>query len=156
MRLEDIGLYHKMLNATPKDDLLLRFSSVFGDLTQAIPTELLANLIHFDYSRDMTFIAIGEGPAGEAIAYGVVDAFIAPGGEEAEYSILIHSELANTGLGKALMMKIIHYCRAQEIGSLFGLVLRNNKRMLGLCARLGFVRQTDDPEDDMVKVALGL
>jgi acetyltransferase len=156
MRLEDVGLYHKMLNSVPKNDLLLRFSSVFRDLTQAIPTELLANLIHFDYSRDVTFIAIGEGAAGETIACGVVDAFIPPGREQAEYSILIHSDLAGTGLGKALMVKIISYCRAQGVGTLFGLILRNNRRMLGLCARLGFATATDDPEDDMVKMALTL
>jgi acetyltransferase len=156
MKLEDIGLYHKMLNSVPKNDLLLRFCSVFGDLTQAIPTELLANLIHFDYSRDVTFIAIGAGAAGETIACGVVDAFVSPGREEAEYSILIHSDLAGTGLGKALMVKIISYCRAQGVGTLFGLILRNNRRMLGLCARLGFATATDDPEDDMVKMALTL
>jgi len=134
----------------------LRFSGVFRDLTQAIPTELLANLIHFDYSRDVTFIAVGAGAAGEAIACGVVDAFIFPGREEAEYSILIHSDLAGTGLGKALMMKIIAYCRAQGVGSLVGLILRNNRRMLGLCARLGFVTAADDPDDDMVKMVLAL
>ena len=156
IRLEDIGLYHKMLNSIPASDLNLRFCSVFGDLTQAIPTELLANLIHFDYSRDMTFIAVVAGDSSEPVACGVVDAFILPGREEAEYSILVRSDLAGTGLGKALMTKIINYCRAQGVGSLFGLVLRNNARMLGLCARLGFVRAGDANDDDMVKVVLAL
>jgi acetyltransferase len=156
MRIEDIRPYHRMLNAVPAGDLFLRFCSLFGDLTQAMPTELLANLIHFDYSRDMTFIAIGAGSRGEAEAFGLVDAFISPGRDEAEYSILLRSDLAGTGLGKALMAKIIAYCRAQGVETLFGLVLRNNVRMLGLCARLGFSTAPDTHDDDMVKVILPL
>jgi acetyltransferase len=156
IRGEDIPLYHDMLKGMPAQDLFLRFCSVFGDLTQAIPTELLANLVGFDYSRDMTFIAVGAGSTGKAEAFGLVDAFISPGREQAEYSILVRTDAAGTGLGKALMTKIIDYCRAREVSEIFGLVLRQNARMLGLCARLGFVQGSDDAEEDMVKVVLPL
>jgi acetyltransferase len=125
-------------------------------LTQAIPTELLANLIGFDYSRDMTFVAVGAGKAGHAESLGLVDAFISPGREQAEYSILVRADIAGMGLGKILMTKIIDYCRANGVGQLFGLVLRHNTRMLGLCTRLGFAQQSDDNDDDMVKVVLPL
>ena len=83
-------------------------------------------------------------------------AFIAPSRENAEYSILVRTDVAGSGLGKALMTKIIGYCRAQGVGSVFGLVLRNNAKMLGLCTRLAFVRAPDDDDDDMVKVVLAL
>jgi acetyltransferase len=156
MRIEDIRLYHEMLNSIPREEIYLRFCTRFGDLTQAISTELLANLIHFDYSRDMTFIAIGVGSGSEAEALGVVDAFIAPSREHAEYSILVRTDVAGTGLGKALMTKIIGYCRAQGVASVFGLVLRNNAKMLGLCTRLAFARAPNDDDDDMVKVVLAL
>jgi acetyltransferase len=156
IRLEDIPLYHDMLKGMPAQDLFLRFCSVFGDLTQAIPTELLANLVGFDYSRDMTFVAVGAGKAGHAESLGLVDAFISPGREQAEYSILVRADIAGMGLGKILMTKIIDYCRANGVGQLFGLVLRHNTRMLGLCTRLGFAQQSDDNDDDMVKVVLPL
>ena len=157
IQFKDVGLYHEMLNLTPKGELFLRFCASFGDVAHAIPTDLLANLALFDYSRDITFIAVGAGNAGKAEALGVVDAFITPSGERAEYSILVRSDLAGTGLGKALMTKMIGYCRAQKVGQVFGLVLRHNSRMLGLCARLGFVRAPDDgDDDDMVKVELPL
>jgi acetyltransferase len=155
IRLEDIKLYHEMLNATPKEQLFLRFCGQFGDITQAIPTELLANLLHFDYSRDISFIAVAAGSDGKPEALGLVDAFLSPDRDEAEYSILVRSELAGTGLGKTLMMKIITYCRAHGVGSLFGLVLRENSRMLGLCVRLGFAK-VPDQDDDMIKVVLPL
>jgi acetyltransferase len=156
IRIEDIRLYQKMLNKISTEELFLRFCGLFRDVTQAIPTELLANLIHFDYSRDITFIAIGAGSRGEAEALGVVDALILPSREQAEYSILLRSDMAGIGLGKALMTKIIGYCRAQRVSSVFGLVLRRNARMLGLCTRLGFTKATDGHDDDMVKVVLSL
>ena len=156
IRIEDIRLYHEMLNLIPKNELFMRFCNQFGDIAQAIPTEMLANLIHFDYSRDMTFIAISRDSTGAPEALGVVDAFPTPGRDQAEYSILIRSDMAGTGIGKALMTKIIGYCRAQGIASLFGLVLRKNERMLGLCARLGFVEMAEEDDEDMVKVVLPL
>ncbi len=157
MRSEDVRLYREMLDRIPKDDLYLRFCSQYSDITQAIPTDLLANLVHLDYSRDMTFIAVGADEAGVPAALGVVDAFLSAGGEEAEFSILVRSDQAGSGLGKALMTKIIDYCRAKRVDSLFGLVLRKNSRMLGLSKRLGFLRMQDDEADeDMVKVALDL
>lgn len=165
IRIEDLGLYREMLERIPRDDLFMRFCNQYSDMTQAIPTDLLANLVHFDYSRDMTFIAIGAdasadarpGAGGAPVALGVVDAFVLGGGHEAEFSILVRTDLAGTGLGKTLMTRIIDYCRAKGVETLFGLVLRKNARMLGLAKRCGFVRVTDDEEDeDMVKVALEL
>jgi acetyltransferase len=54
------------------------------------------------------------------------------------------------------MQKIIAYCRAQKVASIFGHVLRKNTRMLGLCAKLGFVRGSVVEDDDTVRVGLTL
>jgi len=158
IRIEDAPLYRAMLDRIPGDDLFLRFCNLYSDITQAIPTDLLANLVRFDYSRDMTFIAIAADDAGRPEAIGVADAFVSAGGEEAEFSILLRSDLGGTGLGRALMTKVIGYCRAKGVRTLFGLVLRRNARMLGLAKRLGFVRAAahDDDDEDMVRVELAL
>jgi acetyltransferase len=155
MRLQDIRLYRRMLERIPADDLFLRFFGVIRDVAHAIPIDVFANLIHLDYSRDMTFVAIGATGSGEPEALGVVDAFVSPGRDNAEYSILVRSDLARTGLGLALMQKLINYCRTQEIRFIFGIVLRRNARMLGLCAKLGFIASAAD-DDDSVKVTLTL
>jgi acyl-CoA synthetase (NDP forming)/GNAT superfamily N-acetyltransferase len=156
MRLDDIRLYRKMLDCCSPDDLFLRFFSVVGDTAKAIPTDLIANLIHLDYSRDMTFVAIGADSADEPEALGLVDAFISPGRERAEYSVLIRSDLAGIGLGLVLMQKVITYCRAQKVATIFGHVLRKNVRMLALCAKLGFVTGSVDEDDDFLIVSLTL
>jgi acetyltransferase len=156
MRTEDVVLYRKMLDVIPAEDLFLRFCSVFGDATAAIPTELIANLIHFDYSRDMMFVAIGANSSGEPEVLGVAEAFLLLGREQAEYSILVRSDLGRSGLGSVLMEKVIGYCRSRRLKSVFGLVLRRNTPMLALCAKLGFAKESSDEDDDMIKVVLRL
>jgi acyl-CoA synthetase (NDP forming)/GNAT superfamily N-acetyltransferase len=159
IRIEDVPRYRAMLERIPKDDLFLRFCNQYADIALAIPVDLLANLVRFDYSRDMTLVAVAADATGAPEILGVVDAFVSPGGEEAEFSVLVRSDLGGSGLGKLLMERIIDYCRGRGVATLFGLVLRRNPRMLGLAKRLGFVRVADEEEEedeDMVKVVLAL
>ncbi len=56
---------------------------------------------------------------------------------------------------KALMQKIIAYCKGREIQSILGLVLKDNSGMRGLAKQLGFSTRSD-PDDDMVTMTLDL
>ncbi len=155
LRPEDDGAYAEMLAQVTPGDLFLRFCSRFGGDANSIPRDLLAKLVLIDYDRDMSFVAISAGEGGRHEMLGVVDALASSDRSEAEYSIILRSNLKGTGLGKAMMMKIIRYCRSQECARIVGLVRRDNQPMRGLCARLGFSSRTD-PEDDMVTVTLPL
>ena len=155
LRPEDDGLYRDMLLHVAPHDHFQRFCSRFGGEANTIPPDLLAKLIHIDYDRDMTFIALSAGEDGKPEALGVVDALAAPDRTEAEYSIMLRSDLKGTGLGKIMMEKIIAYCRSQKFGKVVGMVLRNNQPMRGLCTRLGFSCRAD-PDDDMVTMTLPL
>ena len=44
------------------------------------------------------------------------------------------------------MRRLIDYARRRGIGEIFGQVLGENRRMLGLCRSLGF-EETADPDD---------
>ena len=89
------------------------------------------------------------------MALGVVDAFVSPDNDEAEFSILLRSDLKGTGLGKRLMQKIIAYCKERKIQRVVGLILRENHAMRGLATHLGFATRSD-PDDDMVTMTLHL
>lgn len=144
-----------MLVQVSPGDLFLRFCSRFGGDANTIPRDLLAKLVLIDYDHDMSFIAIASGEGGRHELLGVVDALASTDRAEAEYSIILRSDLKGTGLGKAMMMKIIRYCRSQEYAKIVGMVRRDNQPMRGLCTRLGFSSRTD-PDDDMVTVTLPL
>lgn len=155
LRPEDDADYADMLAHVTPRDLFLRFCSRFGGEANSIPRELLARLVLIDYQRDMSFIAFSAGEGGRAEALGVVDARASADCAEAEFSILLRWNIKGTGLGRALMEKIIGYCRVQEFGKIVGLVLRDNQPMRGLCTRLGF-RTRIDPDDNMVTMTLPL
>ena len=155
LRPEDEVYYRDMLAHVAPHDLFLRFCSRFGGEANSIPRDLLAKLIHIDYDRDMTFIALAPGEGDRLEALGVVDALAFADRSEAEYSIMLRSDLKGTGLGKLLMERIIAYCRAQKFGKVVGMVLKNNQPMRNLCRRLGFIC-TSEPDDDMVTLTLPL
>jgi len=158
IRIEDVPLYRAMLDRIPPDDLLLRFRTRYSDIADAIPNELLANLARFDYSQDLTLIAVGADATGAPEALGVVDAMVSAGGEVAEFSVLVRADCAGTGLGRRLTERIIAYCAGRGVKSLFGFVMRRNARMLGLAERLGFRQATDDAagREPVVRVILTL
>jgi acetyltransferase len=155
LRLDDIGLYQAMLARIAPDDIFLRFCTRFGGDANTMPTDLLAKLIHLDYDREMTFIALAAGKGGQPEALGVVDAISTWDPAEAEFSVIVRSDLKGAGLGKVLMNKIIDYTREKGRERLMGVVLRKNTGMRGLATRLGFTTD-DDPDDDMVTVRLSL
>ena len=150
---EDIPLFQELLAHTEHDDLFLRFCTNFPADIKGIPPQILASLVRPDYDRQMTFIAVAAGKDGQPEALGVVDAFASADHAEAEFAVLIRSDLKGGGLGKILMHKIIRYCRERQIDTLFGIVLRDNHGMLRLATRLGFATKN---EHDMVRVSLAL
>jgi acetyltransferase len=68
---------------------------------------------------------------------------------DAEFGVIVRSELKGTGLGLLLMQKIIGYLRTQGTQRLVATVLDSNQRMLKLASDLGFVEDVskDDGED---------
>ncbi len=149
MKPEDELLVGAMLGRVTAEDLRLRFFAPLKSFSHAF----LARLTQLDYAREMAFIAIEEG-SGEAA--GAVRLHADPGHVEAEYAILLRSDLKGIGLGRALMELIIDWAKAENLQRVHSQVLAENAPMLALCRDLGFEIRTD-PDDISVKsVALDL
>ncbi len=69
---------------------------------------------------------------------GVVRAISTPDLSDAEFAILVQSDLKGVGLGKLMMEKIIRYAKEQGIGQLSGMTMPSNRGMVNLAKRLGF------------------
>jgi acetyltransferase len=100
----------------------------------------------------MAFIAVG--PDGDTL--GVVRTMTDPDNHATEFAIVVRSNLKGQGLGGVLMTKMIEYCRARGTGFMEGQVLRENRRMRGFVASLGFEERDIDDEPDVVSVVLDL
>ena len=132
IRPEDEPAHRAFFERLDRDDVYFRFFNMVREM----PHSQLARYTQIDYDREMAFIAYRSGTPDETL--GVVRAVTDPDNERAEFAVIVRSDFKGKGLGKALLLKLIHYCRARGTRRLAGQVLDNNRAMLGLAHDLGF------------------
>ena len=123
---------------------------------RSIERSELARLTQIDYAREMAFVATAAGEDGQEETLGVVRATCDPDNIDAEFGIVVRSDLKGSGLGERLMRKLIEYLRAKGTRRLVATVLRENTRMLDLARLLGFTIDREQPDPDVVAIALPL
>ena len=134
IRPEDEPAHRDFLSRLSPEDMRFRFFGVVREMTHAD----LARFTQIDYDREMAFIATIPGAAGGSETLGVVRAVADPDNQEAEYAIVVRTDLKGQGLGRALMEKIIRYLRQRGTREVVGTVLPENRAMLELVRRMGF------------------
>ena len=150
IRPEDEALYRDFFAKVTLSDQRLRFFTAAPNLSH----RFLAQLTQIDYAREMAFVAVSEqGSSLEGVVRMVAD----PDYNEAEFAILVRSDLKGCGLGWQLMQHLIAYARAEKLQSLYGSVLADNRTMLQMCRELGFIveYQPDDVSVRTVRLQLG-
>jgi acetyltransferase len=138
IRPEDEAQHLAFLARLDPDDIRMR---VFYS-RRSIEHAELARLVQIDYALEMAFIAVTREPddaGGTEQTLGVVRAIADPDNRDAEFGIIIRSDLKGQGLGSLLMEKMISYLRAHGTQRLVGIVIAENRGMLALAQRLGFV-----------------
>lgn len=149
IRPEDETLYGPFLSKLSTQDIRFRF---FGLMVK--PThEQIARFTQIDYARAMAFVAIDPG-SGELV--GVSRLAANPDYTEAEFAVVVRSDLQGRGIGWALMQTLVEYARAEGIGCLYGDVLRWNVGMLKLCRDLGFAESLNAEDHELVRFRLPL
>jgi acetyltransferase len=121
-------------------------------MIRVMPHSELARYTQIDYEREMAFIAYTPD---ERETLGVVRAITDPDNARAEFAVIVRSDVKGRGLGRALLEKMIRYCRARGTRELVGQVLAENRRMLSLARDLGFQAHYD-AEARVIEVRLAL
>jgi acetyltransferase len=151
IRPEDEALHMEFLQHLDPEDVRMR---VFYSRRTMERTEL-ARLVQIDYAREMAFVAQAMGPDGKPQILGVVRASTDPNNVQAEFGLIVRSELKGQGLGRLLMEKLIAYQRTQGTQQLVATILNQNERMLKLAKKLDF--EIDHPSaDDVGTRVIGL
>jgi acetyltransferase len=127
----------------------LRFFAPVKDIGHAF----IARLTQLDYARAMAFVALDRS-SGEML--GIVHLHADANYRNAEYAILVRSDLKGRGIGWLLMQAIIEYARTEDIRRIEGQVLRDNATMLVMCSELGFRSAPDPADPGIVDVSLDL
>lgn len=136
IRPEDEAQHLAFLESLDPADVRLR---VFYS-RRSIERSELARLTQIDYEREMAIVAVALGPGGAQETLGVVRAVADPDNIDAEFGIIVRSDLKGMGLGKLLMIKLIRTLREHGTQRLVATVLTENHRMLALAQGLSFVQ----------------
>ena len=149
IRPEDEPAHKQFVLKVSDEDRYKRFFADVGELGH----EELARMTQIDYDREMAFVAVGQDGAFSQQILGVVRAISNPDLSDAEFAILVRSDMKGLGLGKLMMEKIVRYARERGIGQLSGMTMPSNRGMINLAKRLGF--QIDiQLEDGVVNMVL--
>lgn len=145
IRPDDAALEQAFVAALAPETRYFRFMMNVRELTPG----MIERFTQIDYRHELALIALegestGEGTGERMCAV----ARITPSGghEECEFAIVVGEWMQGSGLGRALMDRLMAAAAERGYRSIYGLVLAENVRMLGFCESLGF-RATADEED---------
>jgi len=151
IRPEDEAQHLRFLEQLDAIDIRMR---VFYS-RRSIERSELARQTQVDYERELAYIATRSTADAEE-TLGVVRAVIDPDNADAEFGIVVRSDLKGGGLGEMLMHKLIGHLRERGTQRLVATVLAENARMLELARDLGFSVAPPQPGEDTVNIALPL
>jgi acetyltransferase len=146
IRPEDEAQHREFLEAANPEDLRMRFFQAPHHLSH----DELARLTQIDYEREMALIVVDEHAEGGPRTLGVARLVRDPDNFEAEYAVMVRSELKGKGLGRLLMRALLDYATSRGTQRIVGYVLRENCAMLGLAKDLGFDCRRDEHEPSSV------
>ncbi len=135
IRPEDETQHLRFLARLDPEDVRMR---VFYS-RRSIEHSELARLTQIDYERETAIVAVAPGPDGAEETLGVARAVADPDNIDAEFGIIVRSDLKGTGMGLLLMRKLIRTLREHGTQRLVATVLAGNDRMLALAHDLGFL-----------------
>ncbi|MBI2880545.1 MAG: GNAT family N-acetyltransferase [Candidatus Tectomicrobia bacterium] len=151
IRPEDEPAHYAFVSRLTPEDIRFRF---FG-LVREFPHSQMARFTQIDYNREMAFIAQAPDEHGKPETLGVVRTVMDPDNRNAEFAIVVRSDLKGQGLGHALLEKMIRYCRDRGIREVVGQALSDNVAMLRLAETFGF-KSRKLPGENAVEVKLRL
>ncbi len=139
IRPEDEPMGREMLAGLSEETLRVRFFVI-----REITRDLLIRFCNIDYDREIAIVAEIKKDGKKSLI--AAARFVSePDSPKGELAILIHDQYQGSGLGAKLMDMLMGIAADKGLDHIYGTVLNENKRMLGLCRKLGFrlERQAD-------------
>ena len=109
-----------------------------------------------DPRREFALVAAEPLPPGEALVGSVARVAIDERTQDAEFAILVSRYIANMGLGRYLMTRLVKWARGKKVHRLYGDVFEHNTPMLSLAQSLGFEREFQQDAPGLIRVSLDL
>ena len=150
IRPEDEPQHRIFVHHLTEEDIQMRFFSSIREFTHSD----MARFTQIDYDRAMAFIATRPDASGQSETLGVVRYFADPDHHQAEFAMVVRSDLKGNGLGSALLDKMIRHCRLSGLDEIIGETMRINTPMIRLARKFGF--EVSAADDETVYLYLNL
>ncbi len=98
-------------------------------------------MTQIDYDREMAFVAVRTSAEKSEIPLGVTRAISDPDNIDAEFAVLVRSDLKGLGLGRRLLEKLIAYTQSHGLQRLNGITMPNNRGMMRPRQKAGIHRR---------------
>ena len=134
---EDEPLLHEALGAMSERSVYFRFFSPIKRLSDALAHRLAV----VDYGDRFALVAAARRPDGRERIAGVARYDRARGTDVAEVAVAVIDEYQRRGLGGTLLAELARIARRHGIKTFTLIVLPENREMLGLLRRLGWIHQ---------------
>jgi acetyltransferase len=130
---EDAPLLVELFHNLSRQSVYYRFFSPLKSLS----SDMLARFTQIDYDRDMALVAMDKTQSKEKIL-GVARFMGTPDKRKAEFAVAVGDRWHGTGIGAALMERLVFIARERGVEYMWGDVLAENRQMLALARKLGF------------------
>ena len=136
---EDASLYLNLFKGLSPTSIYFRF---FGVMKELRP-EMLSRFTQIDYDREIALVAIDEDADAERIL-GAARIIGNPDGTEGEFAVLVGDAWQGKGIGAALLRRCLLIAGKRGFKQVHGIVLKENRNMVALGKKLGFLVKTGD------------
>ena len=134
---EDEALLHEAVAAMSERTVYFRFFSPIKRMSDALAHRLAV----VDYSDRFALVATTHRPTGTERIVGVARYDRARGTDVAEVAVAVIDEFQRRGLGAALLANLARVARQNGIKTFSLIVLPENREMLGLLRKMGWIHQ---------------
>ena len=147
---EDAALFRELFNILSPTSIYYRFFSAVKELSPA----MLAKFTQIDYDREIALVVLSKDSEKEKM-FGVARVIGDPDGKTGEFSVLIGDPWHGHGIGARLLGRVLQLAQQREMETIWGTVLRENRNMLALGKKLGFVRE-QGPDTGVAELKIDL
>lgn len=152
IRPEDADPLRAGFSLLQPDEVRQRFLHSLKELSP----EMAERFSRINPKTEFALVAAEPLPPGEALVGAVARIAIDDDSRNAEFAILVSHYIANMGLGRYLMTRLVKWARGKKLDCIYGDVFEHNHPMLSLADSLGFQREVQQDSQGLVRVVLHL
>ena len=144
IRPEDAFLLEELFHLLSPQSVYYRFFSPMKQLSHS----LIARFTQIDYDREIALVAIAEAGSSEMML-GVARIILQHNLKDAEFAVVVGDSWQGKGIGAHLLATCLRIAKERKFGTIWGVVLAENKGMLSLAQKLGFIRKRGESPGEL-------